>query len=340
MSNVEARPDEVTCAAGPAGPGGPAGVAGDVEVLAPREVPLGGPRAMTVRRTLPSRERSLVGAWCFVDHYGPDPVRGPEGNGAMSVAPHPHTGLQTVSWVFTGEIEHRDSDGHHAMVRPGELNLMTAGRGISHSEVSTLETETLHGVQLWVALPDGSRFADPGFEHYAPETVRADGVEARVFLGSLLGETSPVATATPLLGAELLLEPATTLELDVDAGFEHALLLDTGSVTLEGSRVARHDLGYLPPGRERIRIAAGDEPVRLILLGGPPFGEAIVMWWNFVGRSHEEIVEFRARWQAQIDDSGPGASVLRQGPYGVPIGDELPPIPAPPLPNARLKHRS
>ena len=143
--NLERQPrrDSVCCDSGRRSDG--------VEVLTPREVPLGGPRAMTVRRTLPQRQRSLIGAWCFLDHYGPDDVAD---TGGMSVAPHPHTGLQTVSWLFTGEIEHRDSAGHHAMVRPGELNLMTAGHGISHSEVSTPDDHGLHGAQLWVALPD------------------------------------------------------------------------------------------------------------------------------------------------------------------------------------------
>ena len=136
MSNQERDPGELVCSGGDGGDA--------VEILTPREVPLGGPRAMTVRRTLPQRNRSLIGAWCFLDHYGPDHV---SDSGGMSVPPHPHTGLQTVSWLFTGEIEHRDSAGHHAMVRPGELNLMTAGRGISHSEVSTPDTTTLHGAR-------------------------------------------------------------------------------------------------------------------------------------------------------------------------------------------------
>ena len=139
-----------------------------VEILTPREVPLGGLRAMNVRRTLPQRHRSLIGGWCFLDHYGPDDVAD---SGGMLVTPHPHTGLQTVSWLFTGEIDHVDSAGNAATVRPGELNLMTAGRGISHSEVSTPSTTTLHGAQLWVALPDASRFVEPGFEHYAPPAV-------------------------------------------------------------------------------------------------------------------------------------------------------------------------
>ena len=135
------------------------GSVSDVEVITSRDVPLGGPRAMTVHRTLPQRARSLVGAWCFADHYGPDDVAR---TGGMDVPPHPHTGLQTVSWLFTGEIEHRDSSGVHAMVRPGELNLMTGGYGVAHSEVSTRSTTTLHGVQLWVALPDARPAPSPG----------------------------------------------------------------------------------------------------------------------------------------------------------------------------------
>src|SRR5690349_8222856 len=127
---------------------------------------------MTVRRTLPQRSRTMIGAWCFVDHYGPDDVAS---TGGMDVAPHPHTGLQTVSWLFTGEIEHRDSLGVHAHVRPGEVNLMTSGRGIAHSEVSTPATSTLHGVQLWVALPEAARDGRRAFDHHAPAPRRGPG---------------------------------------------------------------------------------------------------------------------------------------------------------------------
>src|SRR5689334_3732553 len=141
-------------------------VVSDVEVIAGRDVPLGGPRAMTVRRTLPQRTRSLIGAWCFIDHYGPDDVAS---TGGMDVPPH--TGLQTVSWLFRGEIEHRDSSGVHALVRPGELNLMTGGYGVAHSEVSTPTTATLHGVQLWVALPDDARHVPRDFVHHVPAPV-------------------------------------------------------------------------------------------------------------------------------------------------------------------------
>ncbi len=320
MTNPERDPDELLL--------GPCETAERVEVLPAREVPLGGPRAMRVRRTLPQRQRSLIGAWCFVDHYGPDRVAD---TGGMAVAPHPHTGLQTVSWLFTGEIEHTDSAGHHAMVRPGEVNLMTAGRGISHSEVSTAGTEVLHGAQLWVALPDDSRHTDPGFEHYAPPPVAGAGWEARVFLGSLLGDTSPVDTHTPLLGAELLLDAGATLDLAVDPTFEHGVLVDRGVVAVCGQETKPGDLAYVAPGRGDLHLAAGAEPARLLLLGGTPFGESIVMWWNFVGRTHEEVVAFRQEWQDQVVAGSDGR-------FGV-VDHPLPRIPAPPLPNARLKER-
>ena len=306
-----------------------------VEVITPREVPLGGQRAMTVRRTLPTRERSLIGAWCFLDHYGPDDVAD---TGGMSVAPHPHTGLQTVSWLFTGEIEHRDSAGHHALVRPGELNLMTAGLGISHSEVSTPGTTTLHGAQLWLALPDAARDGAPGFEHYAPPAVGADGWTARVFLGSLLGETSPVTTFSPLLGAELLLDPGASLEVDVDASYEHGVLVDAGVVRLDGVEVDKDSLAYVADGASTLALQAGPGGARLLLLGGPPFGEPIVMWWNFVGRTHEEVVAAREAWQQQLDD-GADPDHCGDGRFGVPVGNVMPAIPAPPLPNVRLKER-
>ncbi len=352
MSNLEDRPESVTCEEGSDG-------ATEVRLLTPRAVPLGGPRAMTVRRTLPQRERTLIGAWCFVDHYGPDDVAD---TGGMSVAPHPHTGLQTVSWLFTGEIEHRDSAGSHAMVRPGEVNLMTAGRGISHSEVSTSDTRTLHGAQLWVALPERARHGGPGFVHHAPTPVTGPHFEARVFLGSLLGDTSPVETATPLLGAELVLEAGAVLTLDVDPTYELGVLVDQGALDVAGTVAERDHLAFVPPGRDTLELRAGVERVRVLLLGGPPFGESIVMWWNFVGRTHDEIVAFREEWQAQIRDRDgvaadpadagglheetgaqdrvvPDAQQVRDGRFGIVVGDHLTPIPAPVLPNARLKQR-
>ncbi len=294
-------------------------------VFPPRDVPLGGPRAMTVRRTLPQRERTLIGAWCFIDHYGPDDVAT---TGGMDVAPHPHIGLQTVSWLFSGEIEHRDSLGVHAFVRPGELNLMTAGRGIAHSETSTAATTVLHGVQLWVALPDEHRHTGRDFHHHVPSPVALDGAEARVFLGTLAGDTSPVPTFTPLLGAELTLDPGATLTLDVDPAFEYGLLVDQGDITFAGTPLHPADLGYLPPGPTSITLTnPSPTPARLVLLGGTPFDEPIVMWWNFIGRTAEEVVQAREEWQQ--------ASTRFGEVQGYP-GDRLP---APELPNVALKAR-
>ena len=332
MSNPDRDPTEVVCE-GRAATG--------VELMTPREVPLGGPRAMLVRRTLPQRQRSLIGAWCFIDHYGPDDVAH---SGGMEVTPHPHTGLQTVSWLFSGEVEHRDSTGTVAMVRPAEVNLMTAGRGISHSEISTPDTAVLHGAQLWVALPDADRDTDPGFEHYAPEEISGDGWRGRVFLGSLLGDRSPVSTFTPLLGAELVLEAGTTLDLPVDASFEHGVLVDLGSLTVGDLATGSGDLAYVPDGQDEICLVAGSEGARILVLGGVPFGESIVMWWNFVGRSHEDVVAYREAWQAQITDPATGEVVpdsrdVAPGRFGVVPDMPRKPIPAPPLPNARLRDR-
>ncbi len=296
-------------------------------MITSREVPLGGPRAMTVRRTLPQRQRSMIGAWCFVDHYGPDDVAS---TGGMDVPPHPHTGLQTVSWLFTGEIEHRDSLGSHAMVRPGELNLMTGGYGIAHSEVSTPATTTLHGVQLWLALPDSARDAPRDFVHHAPAEVRLEGGTARVFLGSLAGETSPVHTFTPLLGAEVLLEPGAEVVLPVNAAFEHGVLVDVGPVRLGDAKLARAELGYVDVGADQLVLGNDTaEPARVVVLGGEPFGEQIVMWWNFVARTHEEIVACREAWESESERFGRVEGYVGRTER----------IPAPPVPNVRIKPR-
>jgi hypothetical protein len=298
-----------------------------VEVLTSREVPLGGPRAISVHRTLPQRERSLVGAWCFADHYGPADV---SVTGGMDVPPHPHTGLQTVSWLFSGEVEHRDSAGVHAIIRPGELNLMTAGHGIAHSEVSLPDSTTLHGVQLWVALPDTARDGARDFHHHAPPVIPVPGGSARVLVGTLAGSTSPVPTYTPLLGAEVVVDPGAEVTLAVDPGFEHGVLVDVGPVLLEEVKLARAELGYLSGGSEQLVVTnPGDEPARVMLLGGEPFREPIVMWWNFVARSHEEVVAYREQWQAKSDRFG-----RVEGYSGSPKH-----LPAPSLPNARIRAR-
>ncbi|SOX56771.1 pirin family protein, partial [Mycobacterium ahvazicum] len=314
VSNLENAPAEVACSA--------SGVAG-TEVLHPREVPLGGPRAIRVRRTLPQRQRSLIGAWCFIDHYGPVRAR-------MDVPPHPHTGLQTVSWLFSGEVEHRDSAGVHAFVRPGELNLMTAGAGICHSEVSVASDAVLHGMQLWVALPDSDRGTGRGFTHYVPDPISLAGAQARVFLGELAGSRSPVHTFTPLLGAQLDLDPNAELHLDVEPAFEHGVLCDTGTVAMGGTTLADAALGYQGPGSAAVHLRnVGQQPARVMLLGGAPFTEELLMWWNFVGRTHDEIVGYRQLWQDA--DARFGAVDGYRG--------AVTRLPAPPLPTTRLRPR-
>jgi redox-sensitive bicupin YhaK (pirin superfamily) len=325
-----------------------------VQVIVPREVPLGGLRSMTVRRTLPARERSFVGAWCFVDHYGPDDVGV---SGGMDVAPHPHCGLATVSWLFSGEVEHRDSLGTVAMVRPGEVNLMTAGRGISHSEVSTPATSVLHGAQLWLVLPSALAGVEPRFEHYVPPVVSvAPGVRASVFVGSLFGSRSPVRVETPLVGAEVVLEAGAVVDVPLAAGFEMAVLVDTGSVVLSGTELAWGELGVVeaagssgsagsrgadgaasgadaggaPRHPGSVVVQAGPRGARVLVLGGEPFREEVVMWWNFIGRSHEDVVAAREEWEA----SGVGRFGQVKGYVG-----EVSRIPAPGLPGVRLKSR-
>nr|WSZ19299.1 pirin family protein [Streptomyces canus] len=270
-----------------------------VDVLSARDVPLGGPRALHVRRTLPQRARTLIGAWCFADHYGPVDATGT----GMDVPPHPHTGLQTVSWLFSGEIEHRDTLGTHALVRPGEMNLMTGGYGIAHSEVSTPNTTVIHGVQLWVALPEEHRNAGRDFQHHVPEPVRVDG-------------------------AEIILDPGASLTLAVDIAFEHGLLIDSGDVRLLGTALRPAELGYVPRGTDTLTVVNdSDAPARTILLGGPPFEEEIVMWWNFIGRSHEDVVKAWEDWQAGSDR------------FGEVEGHPGSPLPAPELPNAVITPR-
>ncbi|NTY61615.1 pirin family protein [Mycolicibacterium sphagni] len=318
MSNLETAPKEFACVSTDAA---------ELEVLSPREVPLGGVRALPVRRTLPQHQRSLIGAWCFADHYGPQDLRESAG---MDVPPHPHTGLQTVSWLFRGQIEHRDSAGVHQLVNPGELNLMTAGAGICHSEVSTPATTVLHGVQLWVALPDAHRNTARDFDHFVPEPVSQDNAEIRVFLGELAGQRSPVHTFTPLLGAQLDLAAGGTVDLDVDPGFEHGVLLDLGRVDVAGRTLDSGQLAYLGPGCTTLRLynPAG-MAARVVLLGGAPFTEELLMWWNFVARSHDEIASFRQLWQDGDDRFG-----AVNGYTG-----SVPRLPAPALPATRLRPR-
>jgi redox-sensitive bicupin YhaK (pirin superfamily) len=327
MSNLEPRPLEAEC-------GGTVdvAVAPVQEVLVGREVVLGGTRAMAVTRTLPHKNRRMVGAWCFLDHFGPDDVS--DGPGMM-VPPHPHAGLQTVTWLVEGEVHHRDSLGSSQFVRPGQLNLMTAGPGIAHSEQSPPgRSSTLHGLQLWVALPDPYRSTAPAFEHHKDLPVlREPGVTTTVFMGTLGSATSPATIYSPLVGAEVRLDDGATARLPLDQSFEHAVLAVSGAVEVDGVALSPGSLIYLGSGRSAVEVAS-DGPGRALLIGGEPFEEQIVMWWNFIGRSHDEIVQAREEWMRGVDGSVPPGWL-----FGEVTGFDGAALPAPALPATPLKAR-
>jgi redox-sensitive bicupin YhaK (pirin superfamily) len=278
---------------------------------------------MPVRRLLPLRLRRSVGGWCFVDHYGPMSVDGAAG---MQVPPHPHIGLQTVTWLLSGNVLHRDSLGSEQMIRPGQLNLMTAGRGIAHAEQSPAEHDPrLHGVQLWVALPESSRRTGAAFEHHPqlPET-RINGLTITVFMGSLAGAESPARTFSEIVGAEIAADWNASAGIPLAPAHEHVIFVAAGSAEVEGAVLRPGQLLYLGTGRDQASVAAAAGS-RLFLLGGVPLGESLLMWWNFVARTPEEIAAAVAAWR-----SG------RFGTVGGYVGD---PLPAPPLDAARLLRR-
>ena len=267
------------------------------EVLAARVVQLG--ESTQVRRLLPNIHRRMVGAWCFVDHYGPDDIS--DGSG-MQVAPHPHTGLQTLSWLHEGEVLHRDSVGSVATIRPYELGLMTAGHGIAHSEQSPVEhPRLLHGAQLWIALPNASRDIAPAFEHHTadelPVADTAGGLRARLMIGRFDGSASPGTAYSPLVGLDVELRPGAIGALPLVRDFEYAALAMTGGVEVDGVPIEPGTMLYLGCGRRELALRS-DEGGAVMILGGEPFEEEIVMWWNFIGRTGEEVAGFREAWQA------------------------------------------
>lgn len=317
MSNLDLHPDVSVC-------GGRSAVTAEPvrELIAPRRVRLG--ESTEVRRLLPNLGRRMVGAWCFVDHYGPDDIAQQPG---MQVPPHPHMGLQTVSWLLDGEVLHRDSLGSLQTLRPGELGLMTSGKAIAHSEESPAGHSTvLHGAQLWVALPGADRHTDPAFEHHAElPVITSAGLRATVIMGEADGAVSPGTAYTPLAGVDLDLSPGTEARFPVEPDFEYAVLTSSGTVEVDGVPLAPGSMLYLGCGRSELRLRADTES-RLLLLGGEPFEERIVMWWNFVARTGEEITQAREAWQSGTR-------------FGTVHGFSGPPVPAPALPPTPLKPR-
>lgn len=315
-----------------------------VTVIQPRIVPLGGIRAMPVRRTLPHRELSLIGAWCFLDQFNSD------GQTPMEVLPHPHTALQTVTWPIVGEIHHRDSLDSDVRVRPGELNLMTAGHGVSHSEFSSAG-EPLHGVQLWLALPTGPDTGEPLFEQVTDlPTLTGDGWDFTVFIGELDGVRSPATVFSPLVGADGRIAPGTRVQIPFKPEWEYGILVFSGSVELavdnyitdpaaadgidpdvEAGRIPEGHLAYLGLGDSELSFTAGPDGARVILIGGEPFREPVVMFWNFIGRDHDQVAEAAAAWEN--DWRG------QERRFGLVEGHGDEHIPGPSLPPVRLKAR-
>lgn len=317
MSNLDRQPVPSVC-------GGRGFVVAEPvrELLTPRRVKLG--ESTEVRRLLPNLGRRMVGAWAFVDHYGPDDITDEPG---MQVPPHPHMGLQTVSWLHEGEVLHRDSLGSLATIRPRELGLMTSGRAISHSEESPRShAALLHGAQLWVALPNAHRGVEPHFQHHTDlPTVTAPGLTATVILGALDGAASPGTAYTPIVGADLALARGAEARLPLDPDFEYAVLSMSGEAEVDGVPVLPGSMLYLGCGRTELPLRA-ESDAGLMLVGGEPFEEEIVMWWNFVARTQDEITQAREDW---MDGDR----------FGAVRGYEGAPLPAPMLPPVPLKPR-
>lgn len=284
-----------------------------------------------IHRAIPQRALRKVGAWCFLDHAGPaDPA--PPG---MQVGPHPHIGLQTFTWMIRGEVLHRDSLGSEQMIRPGQVNLMTAGRGIAHSEESQ-EPWHIHATQLWIALPDSHRHCEPRFQHYPelPQTQVGD-FTATVLAGEALGLTSPAEVHTPLMGVDL---HAAQAEHDAHAvmplrsDFEHAVLVLSGRVRVNGEDLPQEQLFYLRAGAESLVLDCAPDS-RLIVIGGEPMDEAIIIWWNFVARTTDEVHQARAQWEAQLQ----GTTADTPPRFGAPVASPLSPTHAPSLEGVVLR---
>ena len=283
-----------------------------------------------IQRAIPQRALRKVGAWCFLDHAGPADPEPP----GMQVGPHPHIGLQTFTWMIRGEVLHRDSLGSTQMIRPGQVNLMTAGHGIAHSEESQTPSH-IHAAQLWIALPDSHRHCAPRFQHY-PELpqVRAGDFTATVLAGEALGLRSPAEVHTPLMGVDLHAvhgaAPA-RVRLPLRGDFEHAVMALEGEILAAGQPLPMQELLYLPPGTESVDLEAAPGG-RLLVIGGEPLEESILLWWNFVARTGEEIAQAREQWEAEVRDTGGG-----QRRFGPPLDSPLKPLHAPSLEGTVLR---
>ena len=276
-----------------------------VEVLASHRAMVG---AIEVRRALPQRTHRTVGAWCFADHMGPAAVTEQRG---LDVGPHPHTGLATLTWLIEGEALHRDSLGTEQLIRPGQLNLMSAGHGVAHAEEPTgTYRGALEGIQLWIVQPERTRHGARAFEHHdeLPHVSIGAG-EVTVLVGELLGATSPVHHDTALVGLDLEVHGA--IELPREPSYEYGVVVLRGAVSIGGTVVEPGTLAYFAPGADEWRLDA-HVPSRVMVLGGEPWTEGIAMWWNFVARNRDELTEAYRAWANRDERFGTVASPLAE----------------------------
>lgn len=276
-----------------------------VEITASKNAKVGN---ATVRRSLPQRTRRTVGPWCFEDHFGPTFVTETTG---LDIGPHPHMGLHTVTWLVAGEVVHRDSLGTEQLIKPGQLNLMTAGEGVSHAEERTGSYRgEMHGVQLWVAQPEATRNGAAAFEHHAElPQVEVDRSVVTVLAGTFGDTTSTARQDHPMIGVDGQVRAGETV-WPLNPAFEHGLIVLSGEVSIRGQHVTPGNFAYLGLDREQLELAATDD-ARVLLIGGEPFPEPIVMWWNYVGRSIEELGEANDQWLAGNGRFGDVASQLK-----------------------------
>ena len=272
------------------------------QVLVPTTHDLG---QFTVRRVLPARQRSMVGPFIFVDQFGPAQL---DLGAGMDVRPHPHINLATVTWLFEGAIDHRDSIGTFSTIRPGQVNLMTAGRGIVHSERSPDAERRggpkLYGMQTWLALPDGREEIDPAFEAITELPVIEDGrATAIVIMGELWGERAPTTTHAATIYAEIVLGAGGAIPLEDDAD-ERAVMLVGGDASVDGHALKEFELAVLQPGRDMTLASKGG--ARVMLLGGEAFATERHAWWNFVSSSRDRIEQAKEDWREQRFDKVPG----------------------------------
>ena len=272
---------------------------------------------MDISRALPTRERRLIGAWCFLDHAGPTLIK--HDNEGMHVAPHPHTSLQTFTWMLEGEVLHRDSLGSRQIIRPNQLNLMTAGHGISHSEDTTPGQNRLHAAQLWIALPDAVRDMAPRFDHY-PELPhwQENGIAFTLLNGEYKTWRAPTLQFSPLVGMDLQADSKATTRMEMRPDFEYGVFVLQGAAQVDDEQIQLNELLYLGEGLETLQLTL-EAGSRVLLLGGAKLNEPVMMWWNFIGRSKEEIQSLITAWNNGDERFGR-------------VDDDRAPVPSPPIP--------